>query len=320
MATANVVGPAGQAGGGSAPVPWWQLPNQPIAANNLDASAPPGYQYDRVQMRYVPILGSPTDALAQRTRAQGQQDQMLDALMRQLTFGSASSGGGGDYASAPAPTSASSAPGVSMGGSSAPVQMVMPSPGAAPAAPATITMPDTKAAQDAIFARAKDKVGLETAGSVTALRSALAARGLLGGGAEVKGTANVLTSGQQQLGDTTREGAIQEAGRLNDFAKLGYQGAIEQRGQDITTSEGAANRALQAAVTNYTGQVSQRGQDVNQNEAEYSGNIAQRGQNLSASEGAANRALTASDSAANRALAARGQTLASTQALLSRLY
>lgn len=316
MPTSNVVGPAGMGGGGSAPVPWWQLPNQPQAANNLDASAPAGYQYDRVKMAYVPILGSATDALSQRLRQQSIEDRLLGALTG--SFGASTGDDGGDYGSisggsAPPPEAYGG-----VGGGSVPSFSLPPE--AAPAPAATISAPDTSAAQAAIFARAKDKVGLETAGSLTALRSALAGRGLLGGGREVRGTSNVLTAGQQQLGDTTREGAIQEATRMNDFAKLGYQGAIEQRGQDITTSEGAANRALQAATTNYTGQITQRGQDVSGSEADYSGRVAQRGQDVSARATDLQGAIEQRGQDITSATARRGQNVNAVSSLLSRLY
>src|SRR5262252_5237682 len=60
-----------------APTPWWQLPEYSGGYQNLVNSAPPGYQYDAVQMKYVPIVGSATDALAQRTRTQGIEDTLL---------------------------------------------------------------------------------------------------------------------------------------------------------------------------------------------------------------------------------------------------
>lgn len=279
MATIST-GPAGAGGGRSAPVPWWQTPGQADAANNLDKSAPPGYQYDRVQMRYVPILGSATDALAQRARQQGIIDQLLSG------FGA---GSGGSAAPVSYPSAIPSAP--------AP-PMVLPSGGTMAERIPTVALPDDSAAQAANFARAKDQVGQETAGSVTALRSALAGRGLLGGGMEVKGTSNILGRGQGELGDTTRTNLTNEAKRIDDFAKLGYQGAIEQRGQDITTSEGAANRSLAAATTNYQGGVTQRGQDITQAGDKFQGDIIQRGQNVTA----------------------RGQNVGALSTLLSKLY
>ncbi len=305
------------AGSVGVPTPWWQIEgpvgrSPAAAAANLDASAPPGYQYDRVQMKYVPIVGSATDALAQRTRAQQIQDDLLKTLTGggtgtgtgtgDVAFGAANVGGsmnGGSFA--PPPPVAYGGGGYFGGGGA-------PAP-AGPAAIPRVQAPDTSAAQAAVFGRAKDQVGEETSGAMAALRSALAARGLLGAGVEGKATANVLTKGQQQLGDTTREQAIQEGQRLSDFAKLGYQGDIEQRGQDITTSEGAANRALSAANTQFSGGVTERGQDIG------------------AGNSAADRALDAAKTAYLGQVTQRGQTLSAAQgrltatdALLSKLY
>jgi hypothetical protein len=289
------------AGSVGVPTPWWQIPgpvgNDPRAAvANLDASAPPGYQYDRVQMKYVPIVGSATDALTQRARGQGIEDSLLGsfgATSGAGTTSGTSTGGGGAYT--PPPTV--SWPGSAGGGST------FPGSQSATALPTErIAVPDTSAAMAAVFNRAKDQVGQTTTGSLTALRSALASRGLLGGGVEGKATGNMITAGAGQLADTTREQAIQEGNRQNDFAKLGYQGAIEQRGQDITTSEGAANRALDAAKTQYSGGITERGQDV-------TSGVTMRGQDI-----------TDKNAAADRAVGTRGQNLGALSTLLTKLY
>ena len=281
------------AGGVGVPTPWWQIPG-PVgrdpraAAANLEASAPPGYTYDKVAMRYVPIIGSATDALAQRTREQNLQDELLKSFGLGST-GSSIGTGSSTYPSVGYEGSSSSpSPTVNWPGTG-----TVPGGGGVTLPTERIAVPDTSAAQAAIFNRAKDQVGRTTSGSMTALRSALASRGLLGGGAEVKGTANILTGGQQQLGDTTREQAIQEATRQNDFAKLGYQGAIVQRGQDITTTEGAANRALDAAKAAYSGGITQRGQDIEQGNVRFQGGVTTRGQDVAAATAARSQALGA---------------------------
>jgi|SRR5262245_61607614 len=214
---------------------------------------PPGYTMDPNTGRYIPVAGSATDVLEQRTRQQRLEDEARgrtvayqtedraarDALRQRLmtlldrpleTAGASAAGGGYGYGAG----------------------------GGVPMTVGSIELPDTSAAQANIFARAKDKIGLETAGSLASLRSALAGRGLLGGGAEVRGAQNILTAGQGQLGDVTREQAIQEANRLTDFAKMGYEGAIAQRGQnisarnqDIQAREAAADRAASANRTRY---------------------------------------------------------------------
>jgi hypothetical protein len=96
-----------------------------------------------------------------------------------------------------------------------------------------VAAPDTAGAQAALFAREKDRVGEVGRSSLTALRSALAGRGMLGGGAEAKGTRDVITAGMRELGETGREQTIQEANRQNQWARTGYEGALQQRGQDI---------------------------------------------------------------------------------------
>lgn len=248
--------------GGGGYVATGGIPNafgqQPIPA------PPPGYTRDPNTGKLIPIAGSATDVLEQRARQQKIDDEargrtiaytqedraardalrsrlmgLLDRPLETATYDA--SGAGGFFSG--------------QGG-----QFEIP------ASIGTIEMPDTSAAQANIFARAKDKVGLQTAGSLTALRSALAGRGMLGGGAEVRGAQNILTAGQGQLGETTREQAIQEAGRLSDFAKTGYEGAIAQRGQDvsmrgqnISAANAAADRA--AAVADRKAAANQRRYD-----------------------------------------------------------
>lgn len=304
---------SGGAFGSGGPTPWWQLPEYAGKAGNLESSAPPGYTYDKVAMKYVPIVGSATDALAQRTRTQSIEDQLLG------TFGATTGANAGTTGSMSTSTGSSAFPTVPYNTDTLPAVSWPGSFAGGGGAPgggtgttqptAQIAAPDTSAAMAAVFNRAKDQVGRTTTGSLTALRSALASRGLLGGGVEGKSTANVITAGAGQLADTSREQAIQEGTRLNDFAKLGYQGAIEQRGQDITTTEGAANRALDAAKAAYSGAITQRGQNVDASGTQYSGGITQRGQDI-----------TAANAAADRAVGVRGQNLGALNTLLTKLY
>jgi|GEM_PF-5987221 len=277
----------------SGPTPWWQLPEYAGKSPVLTSPAPAGYTYDPVQMRYVPIAGSPSDVLAQRTREQGIQDDTRARLLGMLGASSTSSSGSSSAPSSVAnssPVNFSYVNGVSQS-----------SPESLPQID-RIDLPDTSAAAAAAFARAKDKVGAQTAGSVTALRSALAGRGMLGGGGERRGVTGILTAGQANLGDTAREQAVSDVNRATDFAKMGYEGAltqraqdVSQRGQTIAANDSAASRALQAATTDYSGRISQRGQDIG------------------ASESAANRSLQAD-------LAAKAARSASVNTLLSRLY
>ncbi|HEX7048586.1 MAG TPA: hypothetical protein VF188_00105, partial [Longimicrobiales bacterium] len=122
----------------------------------------------------------------------------------------------------------------------------------APIAPVAAVAPvDTRAAQAAAFARAKDTVGQVGAGSIAALRSVLGGRGMLGSGNESRGVASVINAGQGQLGDVARSQAVQSADLAQRTAEANYTGQINQRGQDIGLAE-----------ANYSGQIGQRGQDL----------------------------------------------------------
>lgn len=266
----------------SGPTPWWQLPEYAGKSPVLTSPAPDGYKYDPVKMNYVPIAGSPSDVLAQRTRQQSIDDSMRAKLVGMLDSSMSSSGGSSAPSSAPVGFSYREDRSGGGGGSDL--------PGVAP-----VTLPDNSAAAAAAFARAKDKIGAQTAASVTSLRSALAGRGMLGGGGERRGVTNILTAGQANLGDTSREQAVSDVNRETDFAKMGYEGALTQRGQDVTqrgqdiaANDSAASRSLAAATTDYTGRVNQ-------------------------SESAANRTLQSN-------LASRASRTSSVNTLLSRLY
>lgn len=121
-----------------------------------------------------------------------------------------------------------------------------------------IQMPDLSAAQNAAFARAKDREGQMAQGALTGLRSSLGGRGLLGSGAEQRGTANIANRGLANLGEVNREQAIQGASANVDAAKLGYQGAITQRGQDIGQAQGLNSINLQVAQANMAAQQRQQ--------------------------------------------------------------
>lgn len=89
------------------------------------------------------------------------------------------------------------------------------------------------AAREAAFNRAKDKSGKIAASSLRGLREALGSRGLLGGGAEGAGVAQLAGQTGEGLGDVVREQAVQEAGQASRNADTEYTGQVSQRGQDI---------------------------------------------------------------------------------------
>ena len=117
-------------------------------------------------------------------------------------------------------------------------------PGGAPGP--QVQMPDTTAANAAIFARAKDQAGQTAKASLQSLRESLGARGMLGSGAESGATADIIQRAAQGSDEITREQSIQDAGNLASNARAAYQGAIQQRGQDISAQQASAARQQQA--------------------------------------------------------------------------
>lgn len=156
---------------------------------------------------------------------------------------------------------------------SGPAAPVAPVP--APAAPATVSLPgapDTGAAEAATWARAKDKIGRQTAGAVQSLKELQAARGFgAESGVYANEEQNVLSEGLRSLGDVSRQQAEDALAAQRDREKLAYEGGITQRGQDIGVFG-----------TGFSGLISQRGQD-----------ISQRGQDISSQQEALRARLAA---------------------------
>lgn len=105
-----------------------------------------------------------------------------------------------------------------------------------------LAMPDTSAADSASYNRTKDQVGQSSAGALRGLRESLGARGMLGSGLESRGTEQIAEAGLGQLGDVSRQQQIDNSNRAQHTAEVNYQGAITQRGQDISAAEAAAQR------------------------------------------------------------------------------
>lgn len=200
--------------------------------------APEGYKWDPVKQQYVRTPGSIASDMSSLMSAIG-------------TFGATSGGGGftggqsysNPQVNAPALTGLQTAN----------------APNVAEVGPI-----DTSAAQSAAFGRAKDQVGQESAGALAGLRSSLGGRGMLGSGAESRGTSRVVQSGQQQLGEVSRQQAIEKAGLAERQAESNRGAAVTQRGQTIGQNAGNADRAASMAATGYQGQIAQRGQNISQ--------------------------------------------------------
>ena len=106
--------------------------------------------------------------------------------------------------------------------------------------PAHVTGPDRfarEAANSAAFARAKDRVGMTTRGSLKALQNMMSARGIAGSGIEGALGANVLTAGSGQLGDTIREQTLADLAREQQVEDRNYSGDVTQRAQDISVMD-----------------------------------------------------------------------------------
>lgn len=336
------------------PTPWWQLneggKTGQGALDNLTKSAPAGYQYDAVSMGYRPIVGSPTDMLAQRQRTQGMQDtrfaqgtqafntteQALQGLLNNPYGGSASesfsAGAGG--AGGTIPFFGAGSPYTPPGGSTFSYNAASPSfqPKVSEVnAPSIQPILDAAgASQNASFGKAKAQAGSLGQSAVGGLRASLAERGLVGSGTEARGLTDRLAAATNPLSDLNTEALRENTGvaqhgsdQALQAALANFQGGIAQRGQDIGVAEGAAGRGLQAAQTGYSGQIAQRGQDIQAGEANanrasqdniagYQGAITQRGQTLQAQEAQAQLAMQ------QKTLAQ--QAIASALSGLSRLY
>ncbi len=200
------------------PTPWWQLPGGGAARDNLESSAPDKYRYNPVDMQYQRTPLSKGQDAAATMNGMFQNNSALNGLTGGGGSGSGSGGGG----------VTGSGSGVNGGQTIAP-----------------ITLPDQTAATNAAFATAKDKVGALSRSSLTSLNDELGASGMVGSGAQVQGTRDIIQSGAGQMGQVSRDLAGKQADLAADFAKTSYQGGITQRGQDIAAQEANARLAAE---------------------------------------------------------------------------
>lgn len=233
---------AGMGGVSQGPTPWWQLPEYRGSLENLKSSAPPGYIYDPVKMGYTQTPQAAGAAVNEFTQA---ANPALAGLF--ASIGGAASGAGGGTVGGGGGIGTSGTTGTS-GGPSGSSSFGGVTPGGTIAAP---TLPDSTAATNAAFATAKDKAGKISRASLDSLRGELGATGNLGGGAEVQGVRDIISSGAGLEGQAARDEAMKQSEIAADFAKTGYAGAITQRGQDVSAQEAQARlaqeRELQAS-------------------------------------------------------------------------
>lgn len=164
-------------------------------------------------------------------------------------------------------SSASSFSGSAGAGARAQMPQIMPSgytgagSGAGAAAPPVASL-NTKAAEDAAFARAKDKIGQIGAGSLTSLRSLLANSGRLGSGAEDMAVSNLMSSTAGDLAEAARDWTLSDVERIRRAGEMNYQGNITQRGQDLSAQQAMNALNARLAEAAYQGEITQRGQDL----------------------------------------------------------
>ena len=97
--------------------------------------------------------------------------------------------------------------------------------------------PSDTAAHNAILARKKDELGLAGRGAVNSLTNLMSTSGLSGGGYEQKGLADIVGGTQTQFGESIRDQAIQDQGRLNQVSDRNYAGNLQRRGQDMARQQ-----------------------------------------------------------------------------------
>lgn len=131
-----------------------------------------------------------------------------------------------------------------------------PPPGreAAPTPPATIAGPTAVASPSAKsqgFARAKDNAGRIANTALQALRSQMVARGIEGSGVEGQLASGILGETARGVSDASFQQERAAEDQAWQAAQLGYQGAINQRGQDMGLAQ-----------SGFSGNINQRGQDI----------------------------------------------------------
>lgn len=121
--------------------------------------------------------------------------------------------------------------------------------GGAGASAPHVSLPDTGQARAAAFGRAKDLAGQNAQAAIRSLREQMAGRGLLGSGLETAGTGEIIGRTAQGLTDVGRDQALKDVDASTELAKMGYQGDITQRGQDLE-AQMARERLAQAYQQN----------------------------------------------------------------------
>lgn len=92
---------------------------------------------------------------------------------------------------------------------------------------------EERAAEDAAFARAKEKIGLASRTAQESLSAEMAQRGITGSGVEAQGLGKVYESGVGQISDVAREQALSSLNRRYQVSDRNANLAAQKRAQDI---------------------------------------------------------------------------------------
>lgn len=103
---------------------------------------------------------------------------------------------------------------------------------------------DRRAAEDAAFGRAKDRIGQATQGLMRAIRGQVGARNIGGSSIEGNMISDALGQAYGQTGEVIRDQAIEGLRRDQTVEDRDYAGELTQRGQDIPVLQGNRDQAF----------------------------------------------------------------------------
>lgn len=234
----------------------------------------PNYPDPQQQMQQADIYRQQTEAASQaRVQQQQQQQAANNQLNAQRTAGDLahqmlqtrddyqygsdgtnfqiSTGGAAGGASAAAKRATS---GFSVGGGVYPnvtdalallKQNTGPQPAKVPAPAANSTLMSES------FGQAKDIAGRQGNKALEALRNEMTRRGISDSGIAMEGEANILGNVARGTSQATYNAALADNAREWDARQLGYQGGIQQRGQDVSMYENDLDRVLRMILQLY---------------------------------------------------------------------
>lgn len=109
---------------------------------------------------------------------------------------------------------------------------------------------DMTAANAATFGAAKDQAGQTGRAEIDSMNGLLGATGMLGSGAQVQGTKDIVEQAGQGANDITRQNATTTAANDLDIAKTNQATQLAERGQNISAQQAQAQLAMEQAQLN----------------------------------------------------------------------